>query len=104
MRLDELLAELQVRLQAVLATRDRTHALLNAVMAVGGNRVLELARRQIVEAAVPLVNAGYGALGVIGEGGGLAEFVPVGLDEADNGRVHHWPGGGGPPGGVARSE
>jgi signal transduction histidine kinase len=93
MRLDELLAELQVRLQAVLATRDRTHALLEAVMAVGGNLELEIALRQIVEAAVTLVNARYGALGVIGEGGGLAEFVPVGLDEAEIGRIHHWPEG-----------
>ena len=93
MRLDELLAELQVRLQAVLATRDRTHALLEAVMAVGGNLELEIALRQIVEAAVTLVNARYGALGVIGEGSGLAEFVPVGLDEAEIGRIHHWPEG-----------
>jgi signal transduction histidine kinase len=93
MRLDELLAELQVRLQAVLATRDRTHALLEAVMAVGGNLELEIALRQIVEAAVTLVNARYGALGVIGDGGQLAEFVPVGLDEAEIGRIHHWPEG-----------
>ena len=93
MRLDELLAELQVRLQAVLATRDRTHALLEAVMAVGGNLELEIALRQIVEAAVTLVNARYGALGIIGEGGRLAEFVPVGLDEAEIGKIHHWPEG-----------
>jgi signal transduction histidine kinase len=93
MRLDELLAELQVRLQAVLATRDRTHALLEAVMAVGGNLELEIALRQIVEAAVTLVNARYGALGIIGDGGRLAEFVPVGLDEAEIGRIHHWPEG-----------
>jgi signal transduction histidine kinase len=93
MRLDELLAELQVRLQAVLATRDRTHALLEAVMAVGGNLELEIALRQIVEAAVTLVNARYGALGIIGEGGRLAEFVPVGLDETEIATIHHWPEG-----------
>ena len=39
--------------------------------------------RQIVETAVTLVDARYGALGVIGEGGRLVEFVPVGLDEAE---------------------
>ena len=33
LRLDELLTELQVRLQNILATRDRTHALLEAVVA-----------------------------------------------------------------------
>jgi signal transduction histidine kinase len=93
MRLDELLAELQVRLQAVLATRDRTHALLEAVMAVGGNLELEVVLRQIVEAAVILVNARFGALGVIGEGGRLAEFIPVGLSDTEIGRIHHWPQG-----------
>ena len=31
------------------------------------------------EAAVDLVDARYGALGVVGEGGRLAEFIPVGL-------------------------
>src|ERR1700726_1753955 len=36
LRLDDLLAELQGRLQAVLNTRDRTHALLEAVVAIGG--------------------------------------------------------------------
>jgi signal transduction histidine kinase len=93
MRLDELLAELQVRLHAVLATRDRTHALLEAVMAVGGNLELEVVLRQIVEAAVTLVNARFGALGVISDGGRLAEFIPVGLDETEIGRIHHWPQG-----------
>ena len=81
LRLDELLAELQHRLQAVLATRDRTHALLEAVL------------RQIVEVAVELVSARYGALGVVGDGGRLVEFVPVGLDEPEIARIHHWPEG-----------
>ncbi len=82
LRLDDLLVELQSRLQAVLDTRDRTHALLEAVVAVGSQLELEVVLRQIVEAAVELVSARYGALGVIGEGGRLAEFVPVGLDES----------------------
>jgi two-component system, NarL family, sensor histidine kinase DevS len=93
LRLDDLLAELQVRLQAVLDARDRTHGLLEAVVAVGGQLELEMVLRQIVEAAVKLVNARYGALGVIGEGGRLAEFVPVGLDESQIAAIHHWPEG-----------
>jgi signal transduction histidine kinase len=93
LRLDDLLAELQLRLQAVLDTRDRTHALLEAVVAVGSHLELESVLRQIVEAAVELVSARYGALGVIGEGGRLAEFVPVGLDEAEIAGIHHWPEG-----------
>jgi signal transduction histidine kinase len=93
LRLDDLLAELQVRLQAVLSTRDRVRALLEAVVAVGSQLDLEAVLRQIVEAAVGLVNARYGALGVIGDSGKLAEFVPVGLDSSEIAAIDHWPEG-----------
>jgi signal transduction histidine kinase len=93
LRLDDLLAELQVRLTAARNTRDRVHALLEAAVAVGSNLDLEVVLRQIVEAAVTLVDARYGALGVIGESGRLAEFVPVGLDEGEIAAIHHWPEG-----------
>jgi signal transduction histidine kinase len=93
LRLDDLLSELQVRLQNILDTRDRTHALLEAVVAVASQLDLEVVLRQIVEAAVRLVDATYGALGVIGEGGTLAEFVPVGLEEPQIAQIHHWPEG-----------
>src|SRR5579863_5232619 len=91
LRLDDLLAELQARLQNVLDTRDRSHALLEAVVAVGTNLDLEVVLRQIVEAAVRLIGCRYGALGVIGEGGTLAEFVPAGLDESEIAGIDHWP-------------
>ena len=93
LRLDELLAELQGRLQAVLATRDRMRGLLEAVVAIGSGLDLESTLRRIVETAVGLVDASYGALGVIGEGKRLAEFIPVGLSQDDIERIHHWPEG-----------
>ncbi|HEX6853686.1 MAG TPA: GAF domain-containing protein [Streptosporangiaceae bacterium] len=93
LRLDDLLAELQGRLQTVIDTRDRTHALLEAVVAVGSELELEAALRRIVQTAVTLVDARYGALGVIGEGGRLSGFVPTGLDEQEIARIHHWPEG-----------
>jgi signal transduction histidine kinase len=93
LRLDDLLAELQVRLDGVRATRDRAQALLEAVVAVGSNLDLETVLRRIVEAATGLVGARYGALGVVGERGSLAEFIPVGLDEAEIASIHHWPEG-----------
>jgi signal transduction histidine kinase len=93
LRLDELLDELQVRLQAILATRDRVNALFEAVISVGTNLDIEVVLRGIVEAAVTLVDANYGAMGVIGEGGRLAEFIPVGLTEDEIARIHHWPEG-----------
>jgi signal transduction histidine kinase len=96
LRLDELLGELQDRLHAVMATRDRVRALIEAIAAVGSNIELEGVLRRIVEAAVVLVDARYGALAVAGEageGGRLARFIPVGLDEAQIARIHHWPEG-----------
>jgi signal transduction histidine kinase len=96
LQLDELLAELQARLQVVLATRDRMRGLLEAVVAIGSGLDLESTLRRIVEAAVGLVDASYGALGVIGEvgeGKRLAEFIPVGLSQDEIARIHHWPEG-----------
>ena len=74
-------------------TRDRIGALLEAVVGIGSDLELESVLRRIVEAAVQLVDARYGALGVIGEDGQLAEFIPVGLDEAQIALIHHWPEG-----------
>ena len=93
LQLDELLLELQSRLQTILATRDRMHGLLEAVVAIGSGLDLESTLKRIVEAAIRLVDAQYGALGVIGEGQRLAEFVPVGLDEARISKIDHWPEG-----------
>src|SRR5580692_1298134 len=93
LRLDDLLAELQTRLQTVLDTRDRVYTLLEAVVAVGTNLDLETVLRQIVEAAITLVRARYGALGIIGEDGGLDRFVPVGLASDEIKAIHHWPEG-----------
>jgi signal transduction histidine kinase len=93
LRLDDLLSELQARLEAVLATRDRMHGLLEAVVAIGSGLDLEAMLRRIVEAAVDLVDARYGALGVIGEEQQLVEFIPVGLDDTEIARIHQWPAG-----------
>jgi signal transduction histidine kinase len=100
--LDELLTELQARLQAVLATRDRVNALFDAVVAVGANLDIEVVLRGIVDSAVSLVDARYGAMGVIGEGGRLAEFIPVGLTEEQISQIHHWPEGRGLLGALIR--
>src|SRR5215472_6194462 len=93
LRLDDLLTELQARLALVVATRDRTRGLLEAVIAIGSGLDLEAMLRRIVEAAVDLVDARYGALGVIGDDQRLTEFVPVGLDVGEIARIHHWPEG-----------
>jgi signal transduction histidine kinase len=93
LQLDQLLGELQSRLQAVLSTRDMMNGLLEAVVAVGSDLDLETMLHRIVEAAARLVDARYAALGVIGGDGLLAEFVPVGLDEREITSIDHWPEG-----------
>ncbi|MCW2932803.1 MAG: Signal transduction histidine kinaselike protein, partial [Actinomycetia bacterium] len=93
LQLDDLLGELQSRLQAILDTRDRMRGLLEAVVAIGSGLELEAMLRRIVEAAIGLVDAKYGALGVIGEDKQLAQFIPVGISDEDIAKIHHWPEG-----------
>ena len=69
LRLDELLREVQERLAEVVATRGRMQGLLDAVLAVASGLELEATLRRIVQAAVDLVDARYGALGVLGPTG-----------------------------------
>jgi signal transduction histidine kinase len=81
LRLDDLLGELRGRLDAVMRNRDRVHHLLEAVLAVGSDLDLEAVLRRIVEVAMALVDAEYGALGVLDGHGGLSQFVAIGIDD-----------------------
>ncbi|WP_406386431.1 GAF domain-containing protein [Streptomyces sp. NBC_00211] len=93
LRLDELLDELQVRIDEVRGTRDRLNGLLEAVMSVGRELDLPQVLRRIVEAAVVLVDAEYGALGVIGDDHKLAEFLPVGITDDLRAQIGDLPSG-----------
>jgi signal transduction histidine kinase len=94
LRLDELLEELQARLDAARGTRDRVHSLLEAVLSVGRELDLEQALRSIVEAAAVLVEAEYAALGVIGpDGKRLSEFLTVGVSEEQIAQIGPYPEG-----------
>ncbi|MFE2102358.1 GAF domain-containing protein [Streptomyces sp. PTD9-10] len=94
LRLDELLEELQARLDAARGTRDRVRSLLEAVLSVGRELDLEQALRSIVEAAAALVDAEYAALGVIGpDGKRLSAFHTVGVDAEQIARIGPYPEG-----------
>lgn len=80
LELDELLDELQGRINAVRGTQARVHSLLEALLSVGRELDLPHVLRRVVESAVTLVDAEYGALGVV-EGSGLTEFLTVGVSE-----------------------
>jgi two-component system, NarL family, sensor histidine kinase DevS len=73
----------------------RTHGLLDAVLAVGTGLDLQTVLHRIVEAAVQLVDARYGALGVIDDVRLLSQFLTVGIDEATAAEIGPLPRGGG---------
>ncbi len=94
--LDDLLAEVQARLQAIAATRDQLHRLLTAVVSIGSALDLRTVLRRIVETATELVDAKYGALGVLGDGDQgdeLAEFVTAGIDDETLAKIGPLPRG-----------
>jgi signal transduction histidine kinase len=81
MRLRELLAEVQQRLAEIARTRDRLEGLLEGFIAVSSGLELEPTLRRIVQYAADLADAQYAALGVLGPGDRLSEFVHVGIDD-----------------------
>lgn len=70
-------------------------ALLDAVTAIASDLDLASVLTRIVEAAVELTDAQYGALGVLGSDGRLVEFLTTGLDEATRALIGDLPHGDG---------
>ena len=93
LRIDELLDELQIRLAAVRSSRDRVRQLLEAVVGIGSGLGLESALTRIVQAAVTLVDAQYGALGVLGDEQRLARFITVGMTPEEIAKIGPYPEG-----------
>ncbi len=75
------------------ALPERLHGLLEAVLAVGGDLDLQAVLRRITQAAVTLVDARYGALGVVGESDRLSQFIAVGIDQETQARIGPLPHG-----------
>lgn len=92
-RLDELLQEMLVRVGEVVTSRERLRALLDAVVAIGSDLDLRSTLRRIVEAACELLDARYGALGVIGPDRLLTEFITHGIDADLHARIGDLPHG-----------
>jgi transcriptional regulator with GAF, ATPase, and Fis domain len=93
LELDELLAQLVERAQDVMATQGRLRGLLRANRMVTTDLRLPTLLRQVVEAGCELLDARYGALGVVAPDRTLEEFVHVGMDPADVERIGHLPTG-----------
>ncbi|MFI6408666.1 GAF domain-containing protein [Streptomyces sp. NPDC050548] len=93
LRLDGLLEDIQAQVRLVRGTQGRLHGLLEAVLSVGRELDLSQVLRHITEAAVVLVDAEYGALGVIGPDQRLAQFLTVGVSETEQARIGALPAG-----------
>ncbi|MFC4466580.1 PP2C family protein-serine/threonine phosphatase [Streptomyces xiangluensis] len=72
------------QVERLTRAQGRMQALLDAVLAVSRELELPVVLRQIVSAAMQLVNAHYGALGVFDEDrAGLQDFIPLGLSDTE---------------------
>ncbi|MER5360541.1 GAF domain-containing protein [Streptomyces sp. NPDC002785] len=92
-RLSTLPEDLLGRLDVVKRGPAEAALLLEAVMSVGRGLDLPQVLRRIVEAAVVVVDAEYGALGVVGDGTRLTQFLPVGTTEEQREAVGPLPEG-----------
>jgi signal transduction histidine kinase len=86
--------ELQARAGAARRSHEQLEALLDAVTAVSANLELPLVLGRIVRSACALVNARYGALGVLSpDGEHLVEFVTHGISPEERARIGDLPRG-----------
>lgn len=93
--LDRAIGDLVERARDVLALQGRLRALLRANQAVVERLELPVVLERIVEAAVELVGASYGALGVISPSGRLEQFIHVGMPPEQVKAIGHLPEGDG---------
>lgn len=91
--LTDLLDQLVSRAQDVRNVQGKLNSLLAANKAIMGHLQLPVVLRQIVRAACELVDARYGALGVIGPDGDLEQFVHEGIDDETAAQIGSLPKG-----------
>lgn len=91
--LEETIGRLVTEAQNVLTAESRLRSLLRATRIVADELDLPVVLERIVEAAVELVGARYGALGVIGPDGALEQFIHVGMEPGLAARIGHLPRG-----------
>src|SRR4029453_14090996 len=65
--------------RGTLGSMDRRDRLIEAGMILASELSLDAVLQRIIELAVEITDARYGALGVIGPGGDLQEFITTGI-------------------------
>ena len=77
----------------MMGQRDRTERLLEAGLALSSELSLPVILQRIVDLAVDLTGARYGALGVLGPDGSISEFITTGVTEEQRAAIGHIPVG-----------
>jgi signal transduction histidine kinase len=81
-------------LVATVAGPQSLRQLLDAVLTIGSDRDLPAMLERIVQSAVDLADATYGALGVLDDTGTrLSQFITVGIDDETHRAIGHLPEG-----------
>ena len=94
LELEDLLEQLRGRARTAQRSQERLGALLDAVVAVSADLDLSVVLARIVRSACQLVDARYGALGVLGpDGEHLSEFITYGLTEKERTAIGDLPRG-----------
>lgn len=99
--LDHALGDLVELAHQVTATQSRLRALLRANLAIVEHLDLSTLLHKIVESAVELVDAQYGALSVLAPDGSLDQLIQVGMSASEVEAIGHLPTGRGLVGALA---
>src|SRR5919201_4936807 len=76
-----------------MPAKDRKDLLLEAGLALSSDLALDAVLQRIVELAAQLTGARYGALGVLGPGGVIHDFITTGVSQAEREAIGHIPHG-----------
>ncbi|OBF44721.1 ATPase [Mycobacterium sp. 852002-50816_SCH5313054-b] len=91
----ELVGPVHEQLDELVAARDQLEQLVRVIVEIGSDLDLEVTLHRIVDAAMELTGAPYGALGIRASDGALASFVRAGIDDDTARRLGELPVGGG---------
>lgn len=92
-RTQDLFRDFMDRAEDLMVVQEHLEGLLEAVVSFTEDLSLEAVLDRVVRSACELVDARYGALGVMDEGGQLHHFVTVGMDEEQIDRIGRFPTG-----------